>query len=159
MKEMEVKPEDDILKDFSDEEHNLIMNLTRRSRRLRKQTNDLKQEKSQVLLLYPPNVIHPVTITHGDLERCGYSQYLNDSIIDFYLKYLHNNMPKDLQGKVHIFNTFFYKRYISAKGYSRASPVEKWESVQKWTKLVDIFEKDFLFIPINKDLHWSLAVV
>ena len=35
------------------------------------------------------------------------------------------------------------------------------KGVQKWTanKGIDIFEKKFIFIPINEALHWSLCVV
>ena len=39
------------------------------------------------------------------------------------------------------------------------SPGSGYESVRRWTKNVDIFTKDFLFVPINESLHWSLAVV
>ena len=31
--------------------------------------------------------------------------------------------------------------------------------MQRWTKRINIFEKDLVFIPINEDLHWSLAVI
>lgn len=31
--------------------------------------------------------------------------------------------------------------------------------VKSWTKRVDVFEKDFLVIPINERSHWFLAVV
>ncbi len=31
--------------------------------------------------------------------------------------------------------------------------------VKSWTKKVDIFEKDFLIIPINERAHWFLAIV
>jgi sentrin-specific protease 7 len=35
------------------------------------------------------------------------------------------------------------------------------ESVQSWTakKGINVFKKKLIFIPINKDLHWSLCVV
>lgn len=35
------------------------------------------------------------------------------------------------------------------------------EAVSSWTakKNIDIFEKRFIFIPINESLHWSLCVV
>lgn len=29
----------------------------------------------------------------------------------------------------------------------------------KWTRRVDIFSKDFLFIPICEQLHWTLAII
>jgi hypothetical protein len=31
--------------------------------------------------------------------------------------------------------------------------------VKRWTKNVDIFEKDFLIIPINEANHWSLVII
>lgn len=31
--------------------------------------------------------------------------------------------------------------------------------VKKWTKGVDIFSKDFLFMPVNSHLHWSLTII
>lgn len=37
-------------------------------------------------------------------------QFLNDVIIDFYLKYLVLNMSEEKKEKVHVFSTFFYKR-------------------------------------------------
>ncbi len=33
------------------------------------------------------------------------------------------------------------------------------ERVQKWTKNVDLFEKDFIVIPINEHAHWYMAIV
>lgn len=29
----------------------------------------------------------------------------------------------------------------------------------KWTKKTNIFEKDFLFIPINENEHWNLLIL
>ena len=33
------------------------------------------------------------------------------------------------------------------------------ERVEKWTKNVNLFEKDFLIVPINKNAHWFLAII
>ena len=35
------------------------------------------------------------------------------------------------------------------------------QAVSSWTskKKIDIFEKKLIFVPVNSDLHWSLAVV
>jgi Ulp1 family protease len=35
----------------------------------------------------------------------------------------------------------------------------KYERVRKWTKNVDIFAKDYIFVPIHDHAHWSLAVI
>ncbi len=31
--------------------------------------------------------------------------------------------------------------------------------VKKWTRNINIFEKDFVVIPINKSAHWYLAII
>lgn len=58
--------------------------------------------------------------------------------------------------KTHVFSSYFYKRLTSphtqAAGNSEnLSPAAKRHArVQKWTKNVNIFEKDFVVIPINE---------
>jgi Ulp1 family protease len=31
--------------------------------------------------------------------------------------------------------------------------------VRKWTTRVDLFDKDFIIVPVNQSLHWTLAIV
>ena len=59
-------------------------------------------------------------------------------------------------GRVHVFSSFFYTRLQegTAVSCSRA-----YDNVKRWTRGVDIFDKDFLFIPVNQNVHWSLAVI
>jgi len=58
-----------------------------------------------------------------------------------------NHYLKDKEKeKFLFFNTFFYKSM-------------KKESIHKWTKKVDIFDYDYIFVPINQNLHWKLAII
>ena len=52
---------------------------------------------------------------------------------------------------MHFFSTQFFQK-IQDQGP---------ESVKSWTKRrdINIFEKKFVFIPINDSLHWSLCVI
>lgn len=52
---------------------------------------------------------------------------------------------------LHIFSSHFYTT-LSEEGTG---------AVESWTarKNIDIFKKRFVFLPINKSLHWSLCVV
>lgn len=36
---------------------------------------------------------------------------------------------------------------------------QHYNRVKNWTKNVNIFEKDFIIIPINENQHWYLAIV
>lgn len=88
-------------------------------------------------------------------------------------------MPPQIGERVHIFNTFFYSRLVKrAQAARTGNPIgkpkksseeeqlyhqalrEKYHNkVSKWTKTVDIFSKEFIFIPILKKYHWLLAVI
>jgi Ulp1 family protease len=52
---------------------------------------------------------------------------------------------------VHFFSSHFYTALVK----------DKPSGVKRWTekKGIDIFQKRFIFIPINKTLHWSQCVV
>ena len=106
-----------------------------------------------------------VMVYPEDLFRLRGPEYLNDTIIDFYLQYLRNEAYPVRAQNVHIFNSFFYRKLAQrrkreaprAEGVSFGQALH--QRVSKWTQDVDIFTKDFLFIPINKSEHWILAVV
>ena len=36
---------------------------------------------------------------------------------------------------------------------------KRYERVRRWTKEVNIFEKDFVIVPINENSHWFVAVI
>lgn len=61
------------------------------------------------LLSYPPGS-GGLPINTEDYMCLAQDQFLNDVIIDFYLKYLVLNMSEEKKEKVHVFSTFFYKR-------------------------------------------------
>ncbi|KMY87001.1 uncharacterized protein Dsimw501_GD27131, partial [Drosophila simulans] len=90
---------------------------------------------------------------------------LNDIIIDFYLRWLKNNIiPEDQRDRTHIFSTFFHMRLTTETKTSpnnTKEPVAKrrHERVKKWTRTVNIFEKDFIIIPFNEKSHWILAII
>lgn len=42
---------------------------------------------------------------------------------------------------------------------TRAKVTEAYASVKRWTKKIDIFEKEYLVIPINAYKHWNCMIV
>lgn len=124
-------------------------------------------------------------LTNGDMDRLHDGEFLNDNVIDFYLRHVFRKNdwhlaappaptsapPKSAQVDVdgaanattdmhaapeverksaYVFNTLFFKRLIQKGGY---------ENVRRWTRKVDIFAYDFLFVPVNMSFHWSLAII
>ena len=120
------------------------------------------------LMIYPPTGKGGISINTEDYQCLAVDQYLNDVIIDFYLKYLHEVvMTPEQREKCHIFSSFFYKRLTATSARQRhlerelkMNPAQKRHNrVKSWTKNVNLFEKDFIIIPINELSHWFLAVI
>lgn len=118
------------------------------------------------ILIYPPTGKGGLSINTEDFACLAVDQYLNDVIIDFYLNYLLlERLTVEQQAKTHIFSTFFYKRLTTMnakgkKGDNKLTAAQKrHERVKNWTKGVNLFEKDFIIIPINEQSHWFLAII
>uniref|UniRef100_A0A3B1IGR6 Si:dkey-100n23.3 n=1 Tax=Astyanax mexicanus TaxID=7994 RepID=A0A3B1IGR6_ASTMX len=113
----------------------------------------------------PPPCKRAITVTTEDLECLDSGEFLNDVIIDFYLKYLLvQKAPQASVKRSHVFSSFFYKqltRRDNANEDSSSTPAQlrRHQRVRTWTRHVDIFEKDFLFVPVNQEAHWYLVVV
>lgn len=94
----------------------------------------------------------------------GSDNYLNDVIIDFYLKYIHTELMEEKQrAKCHMFSQFFYKRLTTMNkdkdNRTQTAAQKRHARVSSWTKNVNLFEKDFIIIPINEQSHWFLAII
>ncbi|XP_067402262.1 sentrin-specific protease 7 isoform X2 [Emydura macquarii macquarii] len=120
----------------------------------------------QNLIVYPP----PPTkgglgVTREDLECLEYGEFLNDVIIDFYLKYLLlEKAPKQLSERSHIFSSFFYKCLTRTEKNSEEDPKlsvaqRRHKRVRTWTRHINIFNKDYIFVPVNEESHWYIAVI
>lgn len=58
---------------------------------------------------------------------------------------------KPAEARVHFFNSFFFRKLADFDdNQSRSIDFkEAFQRVRKWTKKVDIFQKDYIFIPVN----------
>ena len=128
------------------------------------------------ILKYPENHATQIILYGHDLNCLRDGQYLNDNIMNFYLKYYQHNgdfcQNESILDRIHIYDTLFSnnllkissrKRYIfpnNLVAYTSTPFEETYQKVLKrWTKDVDIFSKDFLIIPLIKDSHWFLAIL
>ncbi|XP_053201768.1 sentrin-specific protease 6-like [Panonychus citri] len=122
------------------------------------------------LFSYPPIPIYEVehiSIRQSDLACLEEGQQINDAILGFYLKYIEKDLTSpDIAERCYIFSSSFYynlthkPQTLEVTTPGRKSLSDKYYNrVKNWTKNVNIFEKDFLIIPIHKFSHWFLAII
>ncbi|KAE9415273.1 hypothetical protein Angca_008433 [Angiostrongylus cantonensis] len=127
----------------------------------------------EVLLVFPPGESGAVSLHFGDLRVLAHGEMLNDNIIEFYLKYICARLVRqEYRDKVFVFNSFFYKKLtdkqpsISILNKNQRSSIGRFEWIKRnfanmktWTKKVDIFNMDYLVLPINDEMHWYLVII
>ena len=86
---------------------------------------------------------------NGRYRSLSVGTYLQDTIVDFYYKFLFENLPSEQQKKVFVFKTDIYQKLRIEGG---ADDIINW-------KLVNLFEKEFILIPICWTDHYSLFII
>jgi hypothetical protein len=104
-------------------------------------------------------VVYPVIgkkktyVEFGDLRRLDEGEFLNDNLIEFYLRWLQET-KKTRDNEVYFFGTHFYSSLTTGKRGSINH-----DAVARWTAKVDIFNYDFVIVPVNESAHWYLALI
>ncbi|KAL7312151.1 hypothetical protein PS15m_007950 [Mucor circinelloides] len=130
--ETEIPVPKEIVKPLTDQENAIVNRLFRKGQR--GEVSNFKK----------------ATVSFQDLYRLYPETWLNDEIVNFYFELLSDRAAnsQDLPS-IHCFNTFFCST-LRDQGYAK---------VKRWTKRVDVFSKDILFVPINQSYHWVLGVM
>ncbi|KAG7653697.1 Ulp1 protease family C-terminal catalytic domain [Arabidopsis suecica] len=112
-------------------------------------------------VVYPKGDPDAVSICKRDVELLQPETFVNDTIIDFYINYLKNQIQTEEKHRFHFFNSFFFRKLadLDKDPSSIADGKAAFLRVRKWTRKVDMFGKDYVFVPVNFNLHWSLIVI
>ncbi|KAJ3168930.1 hypothetical protein HDU88_001257 [Geranomyces variabilis] len=114
------------------------------------------------LFRFPPQGKNVVTVKQEDYNRLDDGEFLNDVVVEFTLRYLLAQADQGLQEEIHLFNSFFYEQLSYKEEGARRSAVPDtsgYDRVKKWTSKIDLFSKKYIFIPINENMHWYLALI
>jgi sentrin-specific protease 1 len=85
------------------------------------------------------------TLYHDDLDTLSPHQWLNDQIINAYMKLLMTHI--DNGHGLHIASTFFYTK-LKRSGF---------RACLRWFKNVDVCAVEMILIPVHLGNHWSLV--
>jgi Ulp1 family protease len=108
-------------------------------------------------LSYPHDSKKKAVVDMIDIERLDEGEWLNDNLISFYLRYLEENLEKqnpEIARRVYINNTFFYQTLTQGvrKGIN-------YDAVKRWTAKIDLFQYDYIIVPVHESAHWYLAII
>ncbi|EHK27221.1 uncharacterized protein TRIVIDRAFT_33671 [Trichoderma virens Gv29-8] len=120
------------------------------------QLNPEWHESWQAPLVFPPTGKNRATVDKIDIPRLDENEFLNDNLINFYIRYLEHTLEKErpeLLRKVYFFSTFFFEKLRSTKGKIN------YDGVKAWTAKVDLLSYDYIFVPVNEHAHWYLAII
>ncbi|EFO21847.2 hypothetical protein LOAG_06639 [Loa loa] len=112
-------------------------------------------------------------ISIADLLCLAEGELLNGTIIDFYLNHIRCHLIQDSNLRMHIFPSLFWGNLKSwfrslnldgAEGFTMTGigstdEVSNPSRIQYWLEDEDIFDADFLVIPVNEYNHWSLTII
>uniref|UniRef100_A0A8C0IL58 SUMO specific peptidase 6 n=1 Tax=Chelonoidis abingdonii TaxID=106734 RepID=A0A8C0IL58_CHEAB len=106
------------------------------------------------LIVYPPPPAKGgISVTNEDLHCLNEGEFLNDVIIDFYLKYLVlEKLKKEDADRIHVFSSFFYKRLNQRERRNLHETANL--SVKTSTKNSDIFITSSSFLNV-----WNMKAV
>ncbi|KAG0215691.1 hypothetical protein BGX28_008937 [Mortierella sp. GBA30] len=122
----------------------------------------ITEHAGETLFVYPLNNTaksKSIAVRAEDVSRLEDGEFLNDTLIEFGLKYAHANVELKnavLANQIYIFNTFFYQR-LNAKPAKGAT--SSYGAVKNWTAKVDLFSMKYIVVPIHENLHWYLAII
>ncbi|KAF9962530.1 hypothetical protein BGZ72_003129 [Mortierella alpina] len=100
-----------------------------------------------------------IAIHVEDISRLDEGEFLNDTLIEFGLKYIYSKLEAlnpELADQTYIFNSFFYQRLLAKPGKGMST---SYDAIKSWTNKIDIFSKKFIIVPIHENVHWYLAII
>lgn len=106
---------------------------------------------------------HKTTVLYKDMQRLESKRWLNDTIIDVGLRYVwpidacacltqyayswwHEKLRREDPNRaerIYIFSTYFF-----SKMFRRGHRI-KHDNVKSWGRNVNLFDKDYIIVPIN----------
>ena len=95
------------------------------------------------------------TVTQNDFKTLYNNDWINDTVIDFFIKYdidkAVHKLNKFKVNEIYAFNSFFFTKLISSEEY--------YANVKRWLNKIDLMLFPYIIIPINENLHWYGCII
>jgi sentrin-specific protease 7 len=121
--------------------------------------DDVVRKKWKKPLVYPWTGKKKAEVCIEDRDRLREDEFLNDNLIGFYMRFLQDHLERTNQKaaeKVYFFNSYFFDTLTNTPKGERGI---NYSGVEKWTRSVDLFNYDYIVVPINQAAHWYVAII
>jgi sentrin-specific protease 1 len=131
----------------------------------------MKKGRDHSEILVSSNSDSKDSVQRGSMQRLSPGKWLNDEVINYFLKNCLAMRDKKLckkepgRRRSHFFNSFFVQNLFDLKNKDqKLRGIYNYEKVRRWSRMVptprDIFSLKYIFCPINiNNSHWTLAVI
>lgn len=102
-----------------------------------------------------------ITISVSDYCCLYDNQWINDSLIDFFLKYaVEKAVDKKRLGydDAYVLTTYFFTKMLSAKPDTEGKR-NYYGPIRRWLAKLNLFKYKYIIMPINEYLHWYCVVI
>ncbi|KAK6458676.1 uncharacterized protein RJT20DRAFT_7875 [Scheffersomyces xylosifermentans] len=101
------------------------------------------------------------TITYNDFKTLYNNDWINDTIIDFFIQYeinkaVHKNHVLR-EDQIHAFNSFFFTKLMSRS--STQDTPNYYNNIKRWLTKLDLMKLPYIIIPINENAHWYCCII
>ncbi|CCH45269.1 Midasin [Wickerhamomyces ciferrii] len=87
--------------------------------------------------------------------QCLYkSQWINDTMIDFFIKYFAEqaiDQDRVKSEELHVFTTFFFSKLSDS--------INNYDNIKRWVSKIDFSSIKYIIVPINENLHWYCSII
>ena len=95
-----------------------------------------------------------ICINGHDLNCLKGQTWLNDKVIEFYMKLIADQSLRDIFRRERMPTVYAMSPYFF-QSLMRCGP----NAMERWTKNKNIFDFDLILVPIHLEVHWCLATV
>ncbi|EGW31200.1 uncharacterized protein SPAPADRAFT_153999, partial [Spathaspora passalidarum NRRL Y-27907] len=108
---------------------------------------------------FPGNKVFTITAT--DFKTLYNNDWINDTVIDFFIQYeidqaLKAN-PKLDSNDIYAFNSFFFTK-LTHKTTPQEAP-DYYANIKRWLSKIQLMEYPYVIMPINEHAHWYGCII
>lgn len=100
-------------------------------------------------------------ITYSDFKTLYNNDWINDSVIDFFIQYEIEKAIYDRklfkESEIYAFNSFFFTKLMSK--LEGQENVDYYGNIKRWLSKLDLLSFPYVILPICENMHWYCCII